>query len=290
MYLALKVHLSLRIQALLRGSRVCSGMRVFEAQEDVRRPLIHDFASVRNIADGAVFIIASGCSANEFPIERFPNVPMITMNGAITKFIGTGIKPYFYVCSDVRFAAEQPAMFNSALLLSQRVALWPEQIGSLPVAPIGPFFALGKASKASPLRVLFKPDPALVRNWAPWSRRSRSLGFSKDLSRGFFDARTVAYVALQIAYHLGFTKVILVGMDLNQAAGRFYETQGPVSPCWLDEYYERRILPSLQLMADRVVGQRFAVYNLSACSRIPESVIPKVSLAQVEALVGCAVK
>ena len=84
---------------------------------------------------------------------------------------------------------------------------------------------------------------------ALWSKRARSIAFSKDLSQGFFDARTVAYVALQLAYHLGFDKVILVGVDLDQSSGRFYEKPGSVlSPCGLDQHYPTRILPSLKLM------------------------------------------
>ncbi|MGH8332573.1 MAG: lipopolysaccharide biosynthesis protein, partial [Pseudomonas fluorescens] len=61
---------------------------------------VHDFDECRNIQKGAVFIIASGASAKDFPLEKFADVPMITMNGAISMFSGTGIKPYFYACTD----------------------------------------------------------------------------------------------------------------------------------------------------------------------------------------------
>ncbi len=99
----------------------------------------------------------------------------------------------------------------------------------------------------------------------------------------------MVYLALQIAYHMGFNQVFLVGVDLNQSAGRFYETAGRVvSPCGLEDAYERRILPALKLMADRVVDERFAVYNLSSTSRIPESVIPNVSFDQAETMISRA--
>lgn len=54
---------------------------------------VKDFASCRNIAQGSVFIVASGSSAKDFPIEQFADVPMITMNGAISMFAETDIKP-----------------------------------------------------------------------------------------------------------------------------------------------------------------------------------------------------
>jgi Kdo-III transferase WaaZ len=244
-----------------------------------------DFADCRNIAKGAVFIIASGSSAKDFPIERFADIPMITMNGAISMFAKTDIRPFFYACTDLGFPRQQPELFTVALKLSQHVALWKDQLDALPVVPAGRVFPLKKVRDPSLLEALVTREKGLIRNRAFWGKRSRSLGFSKDLSLGFFDARTVAYLALQIAYHVGFTKVFLVGVDLNQSVGRFYETgKVAVSPCGLDQHFPRRILPSLQLMANKVMGDQFAVYNLSPTSRIPKSVIPKIGLDDVEAL------
>lgn len=256
-----------------------------EAAANAPRDSLHinDFSNCLNIAQGAVFIIASGSSAKDFPIERFANVPMITMNGAISMFAHTNIRPFFYACTDTSFPLQQPELFAQAMQLSQRVALWEDQLDALPAKPCGEVFALKKAPDLSLLKSLFTHEPQLVRSRTFWNKRARSLGFSKDLSHGFFDARTVAYLALQMAYHLGFNNVFLVGVDLNQNAGRFYENGTiALSPCGLDQHFESRILPSLQLMADRVIGERFSVYNLSSTSRIPASVIPKVSLEEVE--------
>ena len=38
-------------------------------------------------------------------------------------------------------------------------------------------------------------------------------GFHGDLSQGFFEGYTVTFAALQIAYYMGFSQVIIVGMD-----------------------------------------------------------------------------
>ncbi|MDZ3990459.1 lipopolysaccharide biosynthesis protein [Pseudomonas sp. Teo4] len=251
-----------------------------------QRSSITGFEACHNIAQGPVFIIASGASAKDFPLQRFANVPMITLNGAISMFDGSGINPYFYVCTDTSFQYEQPDLYASALLLSQRLAIWPDEIELIETRTDAAIYPLRKANRSTLYESAFNPEHELVRSRAFWSSRSRTLGFSKDLSAGFFDARTVAYAALQIAYHLGFTQVFLVGVDLNQNAGRYYETEGrAVSPCGLDDHFESRILPSLKLMADRVIGERFAVYNLSQTSRIPDSVIPKISVDQAEAII-----
>lgn len=39
--------------------------------------------------------------------------------------------------------------------------------------------------------------------------------FSRDITRRVFEGYTVTYVALQLAFHMGFTQVILVGVDHN---------------------------------------------------------------------------
>lgn len=256
----------------------------------VRKPAqyssIMDFAACRGIAKGPVFIVASGASAKDFPLQRFADIPMITLNGAISMFHESGVSPYFYVCTDTGFPRQQPDLYAHALQLSDRLAIWPDEIDTIPVQTAAEIYPLTKATRSSLYESAFNPHPELVRSRAFWDNRSRTLGFSKDLSQGYFDARTVAYVALQLACHLGFTQVFLIGVDLNQAAGRFYETADrPVSPCGLDEAYERRILPSLKLMADRVVGEHFSVYNLSPTSRIPESVIPKISIDEAESMI-----
>ncbi|MDH3052487.1 DUF115 domain-containing protein [Gordonia alkanivorans] len=39
--------------------------------------------------------------------------------------------------------------------------------------------------------------------------------FSKDLNNGIWEGATVTYVAMQIAFHMGFQEVVLVGVDHN---------------------------------------------------------------------------
>ena len=248
---------------------------------------LHDFDACRNTETGAVFIIASGMSAASFPLETFAHVPMITMNGAISMFLGTGIKPCFYACTDKSFSEQQPDLFKYAMAASQNVALWEDHARSSGIHPAGPLYPLSKAKKPSWLDAVRGKHTALVANHSLPGFHQRPIGFSKDMSEGFFDARTVAYLTLQLAYHLGFSTVFLVGVDLNEKSGRFYENDKTInSPCGLDQHYHTRILPSFELMAEKVVGDDFRVYNLSDCSRIPESVVPRVTLAQVAGLLG----
>lgn len=248
---------------------------------------LQDFDACRNTRTGAVFIIASGMSATSFPLQRFAHVPMITMNGAISMFMGTDVKPCFYACTDKNFSEQQPDLFKYAMAVSQNVALWEDHARASGICPAGQLYPLSKAKKPSWFDTVRGKHVALVANHSLPGFHQRPIGFSKDMSEGFFDARTVAYLTLQLAYHLGFSTVFLVGVDLNEKSGRFYENREFInSPCGLDQHYYTRILPSFELMAEKVMGDGFRVYNLSDCSRIPERVVPRVTLAEVEELLG----
>jgi hypothetical protein len=246
---------------------------------------VNDLDECRNIQKGAVFIVASGASAKHFPLEKYADIPMITMNGAISKFIGTGIKPFFYVCTDQGFPREQPDLFSHAMCISERVALGEDHIWGKQAEPQGELYLLGWAPKQS-WSDLFRTDQELVRSRKLGTGRTRSLGFSKNLKRGFFDARTVAYLAIQLAYHVGFTRVFLVGVDLNQSVSRFYEDPGALaSPCELDQHFYTRILPSLEILSKYVVNEDFQIYNLSDTSKIPPELIPRVAMDQLDTLI-----
>jgi hypothetical protein len=45
------------------------------------------------------------------------------------------------------------------------------------------------------------------------TRQTGANGFSRDIARQVFEGYTVTYVALQVAYYMGFDEVILIGVD-----------------------------------------------------------------------------
>jgi len=265
-------------------------MNTLPSQPSAERGAFSSFEACRNTQQGPVAILASGASAKHFPLGEFAHLPIIAMNGSVAMTAEHGIQPFFYVCTDKSFRQQQPALFATAVRDSERLALWPEQYAGADV-PVGTeCYALHKADTPGLLDGLRGHGDSCVCNRTLWSKRSRSIAFSKDLAQGFFDARTVAYVALQLAYHLGFEEVLLVGVDLDQSVGRFYENgQGQCSPCGLDQHWESRILPSLTLMAREVVNEHFHVYNLSSISRIPAELIPRVNLREARRIAGCAI-
>jgi len=245
---------------------------------------VHDLDECRNIQKGPVFIVASGASAKDFPLHTYADVPMITMNGAISKFTGTGIKPYFYVCTDQGFSEQQPELFTEAMRISERVALWEKHVWHTSLKPQGKLYLLSRAPRLL-WSDFFRTDKDLVRARKLGSSRNKTLGFSKNLKRGFFDARTVAYLALQLAYHLGFNRVFLVGVCLDLTAARFYDMPGRfVYTCVIDVHFLTRIVHSFEILSKQVVNEDFQVYNLSDVSKIPPRLIPRMTLAELDRL------
>ncbi|MDT3722475.1 6-hydroxymethylpterin diphosphokinase MptE-like protein [Pseudomonas oryzihabitans] len=228
-------------------------------------------------------ILASGPSAAELDIYRWEQLPIITLNGAVSKLIEASIRPMYYVCSDRSFHEQQPTLYEAAVEHSQRLALWPEDIQRLSRRCAGKAYALRKAHRAS-FRDYFGRDHGLaVRLVSPFSKRARDIGFSKDMDYGIFDVRTVAYICLQLAYHLGFDEIYLAGVDLNVQAPRFYESAaGQSAPCGLDQHLQTRILLAMRLAAGVLAAEGRGVINLSQQSLIPEDVFPRACPHQVQ--------
>lgn len=241
------------------------------------------FASQKYAYRGAVLILASGPSAAELDIHRWAHLPIITMNGAVTKLLEASIQPLYYVCSDRSFQEQQPAIYEAAVEHAQRLALWPEDIERLPSQYAGKAYALRKAPRAS-FRDYFSRDQGqAVRLVSPFSKRARDIGFSKDMDYGIFDVRTVAYICLQLAYHLGFDEIYLAGVDLNVQAPRFYESAaGQSAPCGLDQHLQTRILPAMELAAGVLAAEGRRVVNLSQQSLIPEDIFRRACPHQVQ--------
>lgn len=57
-------------------------------------------------------------------------------------------------------------------------------------------------------------------------------------------------------------------------------------PSHLDDDYEDYILPCFELLARRVVGPDFQVFSLSPQSRLPHSLVPKISPDQLDVLLA----
>ncbi len=262
----------------------------------LRLPVL-DFELVRNQYAGAVFLLASGASAATFPFERYRAYPFIAMNGSIVRCVEEGISPLFYLCDDTSFVEGRSDLAILGAKQAQNIAMSYEVMrdihardaDALSAARIYLLERVNRYYDRPPLsdrQFAWKNrnDPDLLCDFSLLRKKANRIGFSRNMRRGHYCSRTIAYTAIQLAYHLGFHEVFVIGMDLRRDAGRFYEQgQQTALPTSLDEDYDDYILPSFRLMADKVcASDRFTVYNLSPVSRVPESVIPKITEEQLE--------
>lgn len=86
--------------------------------------------------------------------------------------------------------------------------------------------------------------------------------FSRDASRGVWEGHTVTYVAMQLAYFMGFSKVILVGVDHRFAASgtpnQLVESAGPDASHFDPNYFAKGSKWQLPDLENSEVAYRLA--------------------------------
>lgn len=93
------------------------------------------------------------------------------------------------------------------------------------------------------------------------------IGVSLNITHGFVEAGTVAYVAVQLAFSRGAAAIHLYGIDLlNSNEPRFYEDADNKAPSKLDKAITDRIVPSFNLM-----GQIYREHGVSVINHSPIS-------------------
>ncbi|MBU1285727.1 MAG: lipopolysaccharide core biosynthesis protein [Gammaproteobacteria bacterium] len=263
---------------------------------------LHAFSACKGTRSGPLFIVASGPSARDFPLASYAQYPMFAVSGSIQLFTTAGVAPLFYLCDDNSFATQRQPILRQGLALAQNVALSPRVIRitqGLSAAELSQarLYAFNRVNRSidgkqqlSDRRFAWKVrnDQDVSCAFSLFSQKPNRIGFSRDMDKGYFSCRTIPYAGLQLAHHLGFNQVILVGVDLDSSQGRFYEQGAAAMPSRLDGDYEDYIEPCFKLMAQRVVGPTFQVYNLSAKSRLPASLVPKITLDQLDTLLASA--
>jgi KDO transferase-3 len=244
--------------------------------------------------------LASGASAADFPVSRYARFPFIAMNGSILRLVDENVPPLFYLCNDAGFVDARPKIAALGCAFAQNIAMSLEcfQIVHAYDAKIltgKKLYLLERVNRYYDRKRIsdrrfawsIRKDPELIVGFSLFHQKSNRIGFSRNLARGYFCGRTIAYPAAQLAYTLGFRTIFMVGMDLKASAGRFYEQRQNAIPTRLDEDFERFILPSFRFMAEKIVTrENFRGFNLSPISRLPDSVMPKISLETLDRLLG----
>jgi len=261
-----------------------------------------DIFSLQNKFSGDCFIVGTGPSVNEADFARLRNHSCFGVNGAIIEFEKYEFPPDFYVITTYDFFDKRSELVRQVLRSGAKCFF--------------PFYGIGKICEKMenllPVSEIYLTDPLnqrynvprqrarlflqyakqdddfiLHHNYKKYRKALDKVGFSKNLTKGYFHGENVVYTALQHAFYLGFRRIFILGMDLNYSGGlvRFYEKKEEARPNWLDLSYNRSILPCFEIVHDMMKKGLIEVYNVSLDSRLPEIVIPKISFN--EALEFC---
>ena len=258
---------------------------------------LSEWKELRNKFSGSVFVFLSGPSAKSFPVEKYSNYPFIAVNGSVSRLVELGVDPFFYIGTDIEAikGAGDIAVsgLNNSCYSAFSVEVYKDFFSKykskVDEGKLDEAFKLEKATRInrgkseSIKRFAFRNilDKELKYRFSLFSNNKNRVGFSSNMGKGYYCARTIAYVAIQLAKHLGFNKVFIVGLDLT-SENRFYE-EGEVSALsTLDINYERFILPSFKLLSEKVVDNSFSVFNLSENSRLPNNLISKISFLELD--------
>jgi KDO transferase-3 len=250
--------------------------------------------TLRQPASSRCFILATGPSLPHTELSQLAGHTCFGVNGAIAACKDSGLVFQYHLVSDGSFVRDRLPLVRG-MIRSGAECLFS-------FAALGMLCELEPALLASPNLYLLpemnyrykvpRLDPATFRRWAMRQAAIRlhpdpqynsgRVGFCRDINCGVFTAQTVVFEALQVAYYLKFRQVFILGMDLNATPGqaRFYERSGSAVKSRIDRDYAPYILPAFEVARDIVASEEFEIYNLSPDSRLPGSVIPKISLQQ----------
>ncbi len=238
------------------------------------------------------YLIASGPSLSRIDLDRLTGKVCFGVNGAVASTSDSTVSFRYHLVSDASFVRDRLAMVrqmiesgadclfsfgalnslceqDAALLAHDRLFLLPEINAFYNIPRLAPrAFSEWAAAQAY---LTLHSDPQY---------HTDRVGFSRDIRRGVFTAQTVIFEALQVACYLGYRRIFILGMDLNAVPGqaRFYEQGDQVARTRLDRDYGPYIRPAFEVARSVATTAGFEVYNLSPDSRLPGSVIPKITL------------
>jgi len=238
--------------------------------------------------DRVAFVVASGPSINRIDISPLSEHVSFCVNGSWVKFRSQGMQPDYAVICDAGFVTDRWTIVQEILNSNTHCLLTPavlsricqinaDQLRGRKVSVIQTHFRHygHKALEAKAVATMASKDDELI------SVDGR-IGFSLNPLKGLFSAHTVAHLPVQLCWYMGIRQVFILGMDLSESSvpARFYEQGASATPTHLDRDYLRHIEPAFRIVGDLFTSHDFHVYNLSEESRLPDTIVRKLTFAE----------
>jgi KDO transferase-3 len=260
---------------------------------------LRSLEAMRGRYSGDCFVVGAGPSLAAIDLRRVAAWPTIGVNGTILKFLQDGTRPSYYSITDPDFFEHRFPLVRAAL--ESGATCFFTYIGLSKICERDPYLLrdvpLGLGDIVN--RRYFVPrltvaecdaiaegDPDLTLH--PAVRGQEGLvGFSHNVAKGMFCGKSVGYRGIQIAYHMGFRRIFLLGMDMGTQGDnvRFYETKDHARPSLLEQEFDAYIRPCFEIVKSLRETGELEVYNCSLASRLPDRLVPKIPFD--DALVRC---
>lgn len=239
---------------------------------------------------GDLLLIASGPSVNETDFTPLQHIPAMGVNGAW--FMHDKIHFKFFVIVDMTFIDQRLSMVKE--MVSD-----PEMLFFTTVRGVVKIIDnLGYPAIRCQIAII---EDAGFKNFLPsvlseeihqhyqneksvsFSESDHNIAFFEDIRKGVFDAGTVAFWALQIIHFMGFSRVIIAGLDMNNfQQPRFYENEGDKAPCDLEQKFSSLIEPAFRHASCLLKKRSVEVLNLSLNSALDSCIFKKVNSHDVK--------
>jgi len=232
---------------------------------------------------GPVHLITTGPSISQIDYRRLPIETAIGVNGAMALYDRVPVRFDYYCIIDTNFVKSRRDLVER--VISQDLTLF---ITPLVLLYMLKFFTLEMfRCKIFMLEDICAPTFAPARDCQTLAactdadvhqfRPDAMLGYSFDMTRGYFDSKTVAYTALQVLTWLGYKEIYIHGMDLNNrgALPRFYESRETMQPSSLEQDFDAHIEPSFRYAQALLLARGVQVVNLSLTSALDSAIFPK---------------
>ncbi|MEN2751019.1 hypothetical protein AAIR29_05155 [Psychrobacter sp. FBL11] len=253
----------------------------------------------QNLDGQSVNIFASGPSVSDISFKPLLlNAPSIFVNGSLSLLNKHAFSQVVgYVISDKRFIKHQLSLLKSTyagqplyitMSVLEAIARYHPKLIEQYHDSIRMIFAVDRPlAKPQLLKSKYSLQKLFTRVTKPKKTKlalthfakhpnfvienqqtAQPIGVSLDITDGFVEAGTVAYVAAQLAFSRRAGSVHLYGIDLiNSNQPRFYESKNDNAPSKLEKAVSTRIIPSFNLLGRVYQDHGVTVYNHSPVSK-----------------------
>jgi len=246
---------------------------------------ISDINALQHKFQGDLLLVASGPSVKETDFSTLTTTPAMGVNGAIS--LQAGINFNFYVVIDMTFIDQRQSIIKD-IISREDLYFFTTAHGILKI--VNKFghhkikcnicliedacYKIYQPSLSDcEIKEQFQNSPDVM-----FDKNNECIAFNKDIREGIFDSGTVVYWALQIIFYLGFQRIIIAGLDMNNFnQPRFYENANDRLPSFLENKVDSLIIPAFSLASNTFKENNISVINLSKNSAIDSSIFQKLN-------------